>query len=143
MMSKIEKCTAPLGRIAGAAAVIGVLALLASGTVFVKSAQARNVAHRAKDTCSLARVRDVSKIIGDILSDPTQDGPKPDDANPSVTNTRCQFDGENGHITVISNLFPSSEAAGTTFDQAIENVKAAEELSGPQAGRHRTTRPWR
>lgn len=129
MMSKFEKHMAPLRRIAGAAAVAGVLASLAT-TLVVAPAQAANLAKKAKDTCSIARIKDVSTVIGRILSDPTQDGPKPDEANPAVTNTRCQFDGESGHVTVISNLFPSSEAAGTTFDQAIENVKAAVDSAG-------------
>lgn len=128
-MSRFAKQMAPLGRVIRTIAAAGVLASLTTGALLAP-AHASNAAKKAKDTCSIARIKDVSLVIGRILSDPTQDGPRPDDANPSVTNTRCQFDAENGHITIISNLFPSSETAGTAFDQAIDNVKSAVDSAG-------------
>jgi hypothetical protein len=110
--------------------VAGLLASLAGITLLVSPAQAINVARKAKDTCSIARISDVSQVIGRVLSDPTQDGPTPDEDNPAVTKTRCQFDGESGHVTVISNLFPAAAGAKEAFSQAIDNIKSAADASG-------------
>ena len=129
MMSEVVKQAAPR-RVFGIVPMAGVLALLASVTLFVAPAQAVNVARKAKDTCSIARISDVSLVIGRILSDPSQDGPRPDEDSPAVTNTRCQFDGESGHITIISNLFPTPDGAGQAFNQAIDNLKEATDSAG-------------
>jgi hypothetical protein len=91
---------------------------------------AENAAKKAKDTCSLVRNAQVIPVIGRILSDPTQSGPTPDEDNPAVSNTRCQFDGESGHITIISNLFPASDGAGQALSQAIDNLKETTDAAG-------------
>ncbi|MFZ1989245.1 MAG: hypothetical protein WAW96_05675 [Alphaproteobacteria bacterium] len=129
-MSKVARGVAPRWRVVGFASVAGVLACLAGTALLVSPAQAVNVAKKAKDVCTIARNADVAQVIGRVLPDPTQDGPMPDEDNAAVTKTRCQFDGESGHVTVISNLFPTADGAKEAFGQAIDNIKSAADASG-------------
>jgi hypothetical protein len=129
-MSKVAKLVTPRWRAVGFASVAGVLACLAGTVLLVSPAQAVNVAKKAKDVCTIARNSDVALVIGRVLPDPTQDGPTPDEDNAAVTKTRCQFDAESGHLTVISNLFPTTDGAKEAFGQAIDNIKSAADASG-------------
>jgi hypothetical protein len=93
-------------------------------------ALAENAAKKAKDTCALVRNAQVIPVIGRVLSDPVQSGPVADEDNAAVTNTRCQFDGESGHVTVISNLFPTTDGAGQALTQAIGNLRETIDSAG-------------
>ncbi|HXZ67307.1 MAG TPA: hypothetical protein VEH07_01835 [Alphaproteobacteria bacterium] len=129
-MGNVVRAVAPRRRVVGIVSAAGVLASLAGSAFLVSPAHAINVAKKAKDTCSIARIGDVSQVIGRVLSDPTQDGPAPDEDNAAVTKTRCQFDAESGHVTVISSLFPTADGAKEAFTQSIDNLKATTDSAG-------------
>ena len=129
-MSMIGKQRAALRRIVGIAAVAGVVTSLATTAIFVTSAQAENLAHKAKESCSLTHNRDVSDVIGRILQDPQQAGPTPDPDTPSLIKTQCDFDGDSGHVTIISNQFPTSAGAAQALNEAIDNLKGSPDAAG-------------
>ena len=129
-MRKVGRSAAPRRRVVGIVSVAGVLACLTAAGFFITPAQAVNAAKKAKEVCTLARNADVAQVIGRVLPDPTQDGPAADEENAAVTKTRCQFDGENGHLTIISNRFPTADSAKEAFGQAIDNIKSATDSAG-------------